>query len=148
MMSQQVRIIPLLCQLYLTLFHSFPFHFYIGISSTLLTKATNPKSSIVKHPSYRGVITGKEAEACLFRQEGKCYLVRYSGNLSCYVLSVKFIDGLEKVYNFKVVDGEKLWVDCNERAVEFHTLQELLMYYTDNPLTYGADSTIGSMYQL
>ena len=94
--------------------------------------------------SYHGIISGREAERRLLGKKEKCYLTRYSARHTCYVLSVRFLEGrFSTVKHFKICDEDMLWVDSDDKMIKFQTLQELTSYYTENPLTHESYSTIG-----
>ena len=115
-----------------------------SLGSATLDMATNPRSSIVMDISYHGDISGKEAEKKLLEYSGHCHLTRYSKRKGCYVMSVQLIKGGSNVIkHFRIVDGEKMSIDTNEKKVEFDSFEHLLNHYRHHPLIQEADSTIG-----
>ena len=109
-----------------------------------LSKATNPRISVVTGPSYHGNISGREAEKRLHESTGHCHLTRYSLKRDCYVLSVQFTKGvINDTKHFKIVDDKTTSLETDGNKVEFDSFEYLLNHYKNHPLTPEANSTIG-----
>ena len=91
-----------------------------------------------EHSSYHGDISGPEAERILKESPKRnCYLTRYSRNSSTYTLSVVYIyNNQDKVLHLKLsIDNELLQHSLEGTLKIFATLNELLQYYENNPLS-------------
>ena len=91
-----------------------------------------------EHSSYHGDISGPEAERILKESPKRnCYLTRYSRNSSTYTLSVVYIyNNQDKVLHLKLsIDNERLQHSLEGTEKIFTTLNELLQYYENNPLS-------------
>ncbi len=93
------------------------------------------------HSSYHGNLTGRDAEQLLkLEASHHCYLIRYSKKRKCYVLSVKYMKISEiDVAHFRIqLANRKMWLDAEgNEAVQFDSLEDMLLHYRDHPLNYG-----------
>jgi len=93
------------------------------------------------HPSYHGELNSKEAEGRLSMVSGSlggnCYLTRYSKNNESYVVSalVYHNGGYTPVHIKLNIDTEKNCHSLEGTEKVFRTLNELLGYFEQNPLS-------------